>query len=83
MLSRHGLKKEHGPQCHNAAFKRIHKMVLPDNLNDAQRNAIITCLRIFAALGADEPEEEENRAERTTVECDSHDDSAEKTGGIS
>ncbi len=35
-------------------------MVLPENLNNAQRNAIITCLRILAEIGADEIDEEEN-----------------------
>ncbi len=56
-------------------------MVLPENLNDAQRNAIIICLRILAEIGADEIEEEENehRIEAWIDKCGPQDHSAEKT----
>ncbi|MBM3130607.1 MAG: hypothetical protein FJ009_18505 [Chloroflexi bacterium] len=53
-------------------------MILPETLNDAQRQAIITCLRILAEIGADEIEEDnEHHIEEWTD--DSQDHSAEKT----
>ena len=56
-------------------------MVLPDNLIDAQRAAIIPCLRILAEIGADAIEEEdhEHRIEAWIVESGHQDHSAEKS----
>ena len=56
-------------------------MILPENLNDAQRDAIINCLRILAEIGADGIEEEDNE-HRSEAWIDDHcgpqDHSAEK-----
>jgi len=56
-------------------------MVLPENLNDAQREAIITCLKILAEIGADgiEGQEHDHRIEVWIEKRVPRDYSAEKT----
>ena len=56
-------------------------MLLPDNLNEAQREAIITCLMILAEIGTDGIEEENEHRIKTWIDQNGpHYHSIEKTG---